>query len=201
MVLGAVQTNCYFLYYEGESEVLCIDPADQGEEIHRKLAEQGFHVQAILLTHGHFDHIWGVEQLVKESGAKVYALEEERDICESADLNLSAQMRRPFDVKPDIDCKDGEVLTIGKFNCKVIGTPGHTKGSCCFYFEEDGILVSGDTLFQESVGRSDFPTGNMATLVRSIKSKLFVLPEEVVVYPGHGDHTTIGHEKVHNAFC
>lgn len=201
MVLGPVQTNCYFLYYEGESDVICIDPADHGVEIYDKLKERGLQVRAIFLTHGHFDHIWGVEKLVEKSGAKVYALREEREICESADLNLSAQMRRGFAIKPDIDCKDGEILTIGNFTCKVIGTPGHTKGSCCFYFEESGILVSGDTLFQESVGRSDFPTGSMATLIRSIKSKLFVLPDDVVVYPGHGESTTIGHEKVHNAFC
>ena len=92
-------------------------------------------------------------------------------------------------------------MTIADMTFQVIATPGHTAGGCCYYFKEAGFLVSGDTLFRDSVGRTDFPTGSMGTLVRSIKEKLFVLPDETKVYPGHGDNTTIGHEKIYNPFC
>ncbi len=100
----------------------------------------------------------------------------------------------------DFYVKDEEEITIAGVTCRLIATPGHTKGSCCYYFESDKILISGDTLFQESVGRTDLPTGSMSTLVRSVKEKLLPLPESVKVYPGHGDSTTIGHEKKYNAF-
>ena len=97
--------------------------------------------------------------------------------------------------------KDGQEISLEGMTCRVIATPGHTAGGCCYYFEEAGILLAGDTLFAESVGRTDFPTGSMGTLVRSIKEKLFTLPEDTRVYPGHGESTTIGHEKKCNPFC
>jgi glyoxylase-like metal-dependent hydrolase (beta-lactamase superfamily II) len=96
--------------------------------------------------------------------------------------------------------KDGQEIELAGMRIKVIATPGHTVGGCCYYFEEAGFLLAGDTLFAESVGRTDFPTGSMSTLVRSIQDKLFVLPEETKVYPGHGESTTIGHEKMYNPF-
>ncbi len=96
--------------------------------------------------------------------------------------------------------KDGEEITIAGMTFRLIATPGHTKGSCCYYFEEDKLLISGDTLFQESVGRTDLPTGSMSTLVRSVKEKLLSLPEDVKVYPGHGEATSIGYEKAYNPF-
>ena len=111
------------------------------------------------------------------------------------------QVGRPYTITPDVYLKDGETVTIAGITCKLIATPGHTIGSCCYYFEEAGMLISGDTLFQESVGRSDLPTGSGGTLVRSVRDKLFVLPDETKVYPGHGDSTTIGYEKQYNPFC
>ena len=205
MVIGAVQTNCYFVYDEeqqgAEKDAIVFDAADQGATIYERLKTKGFRVAGILLTHAHFDHIWGVQELRARSGAKVYAYEGERPLCESADLNVSADVGRACTVKPNQYVKDGEEITIAGMTCKVIATPGHTIGSCCYYFEEAGILLSGDTLFEESVGRSDLPTGSTGELVRSVKEKLFVLPDETKVYPGHGDATTIGHEKQYNPFC
>ncbi len=201
MVLGSVQTNCYFLYEEGQKDVICIDPADQGNVIYEKLTEQGFAVKAILLTHAHFDHIWGTNELIELSGAPLYACEAEQEVCEDAFKNVSKQVSRPYTVSPDHYVKDGDTITVGTMTCKVIATPGHTIGSCCYYFEEDGILVSGDTLFQDSVGRTDLPTGSFKSLKRSIREKLFVLPEDVKVFPGHGPQTQIGHEKAYNTFC
>lgn len=200
IVLGVCQTNSYFVYEEGKSEVIFFDPADKGNYIYDRLKENGFTVVAIFLTHGHFDHIWGVEELRKLSGAKVYAWEEEKEVCEDASVNVSAGAGRPCSLKADVYVKDGEKISIAGMNCQLIGTPGHTKGSCCYYFEDDKILLSGDTLFQESVGRTDFPTGSMNNLVRSVREKLMPLPDDVKVYPGHGEATTIGHEKEYNPF-
>ena len=200
IVMGMCQTNCYFVYEEGNTGAIVFDPADKGEYIYNGLKEKGFSVEAIFLTHGHFDHIWGVEALKELSGAKVYAFEEEREVCENAKINVSAGAGRPCQIKADVYMKDGEEVTVAGVTCRLIATPGHTKGSCCYYFETAKMLISGDTLFQESVGRTDLPTGSMSTLVRSIKEKLMPLPEDVKVYPGHGEATSIGYEKEYNPF-
>ena len=164
------------------------------------MQEKEFQIKAILLTHGHFDHIWGVEELRKRSGAEVYAYEGEEKLCQDPALNVSAAVGRSCGITPDQLFRDGEEFEFAGIRGRVIATPGHTGGSCCYYFEEDQILISGDTLFQESVGRTDFPTGSMSALVRSVKEKLFTLPDETRVYPGHGMMTTIGYEKENNAF-
>lgn len=200
ITMGMAQTNCYFVYEEGKTEVLFFDPADRGDYIYQKLSDKGFCIVAILLTHGHFDHIWGVERLKELSGAKVYAYEGELKLCENARMNVSAGAGRACEITPDVLLKDGEELTLSGISLRVIATPGHTAGSCCYYFEKDKILLSGDTLFEESVGRTDLPTGSMSTLVRSIREKLLTLPEETKVYPGHGGFTTIGYEIENNPF-
>jgi glyoxylase-like metal-dependent hydrolase (beta-lactamase superfamily II) len=194
------QTNCYFLYREDAKECILIDPADQGQQIYNALSKNGFTIQAILLTHGHFDHIWGANEVRSLAGVKMYAYEQEKELLNSEKLNVSKGAGRPYTVEADVYLKDGETLTVADMTCKCIATPGHTAGSCCYYFEDAGILVSGDTLFQESVGRTDLPTGNMRTLMNSVKQKLFVLPEETKVYPGHGESTNIGYEKKYNPF-
>ena len=200
IVMGMCQTNCYFVYPEGKSEVILFDPADKGDYIYHSLKDKGFTVAAILLTHGHFDHIWGLEELKELSGAKVYAYEEEKEVCENASVNVSKGAGRPCEITADEYVKDGATISVAGMNCQLIATPGHTKGSCCYYFEEEGILISGDTLFQESVGRTDLPTVSMSAWVRSVKEKLMVLPADVKVYPGHGESTTIGYEKEYNPF-
>ncbi len=200
LTLGVCQTNCYYVYREGSGEAMFFDPADRGEELYRAMQEKGLQVKGILLTHGHFDHIWGVEKLRELSGAPVYACEAEKKLCGDAAANVSEQAGRPCTVEVDHYLRDGEEITIAGITCRMIATPGHTAGSCCYYFEETGVLISGDTLFEESVGRTDFPTGSMSDIVRSVKDKLFRLPDETKVYPGHGETTTIGHEKEYNPF-
>lgn len=211
MVLGVASTNTYFLYREGDGSCIVIDPADQGTAIYANLFKNDLKVEGILLTHGHFDHIWGVSALkgaVNRERAgkglepiKVYALDAEKPLLESARLNVSESAGRACTVSADEFLKDGQELTIAGITLKVIATPGHTAGGCCYYLEEDGLLISGDTLFQDSVGRTDLPTGSMSTLIRSIREKLFCLPDDVKVYPGHGGSTTIGYEKENNPFC
>lgn len=200
LMIGVCQTNCYFVYKEGTKDVIFFDPADNGDYIYETLKDKGFLVKGILLTHGHFDHIWGAEKLRELSGAPIYAYEEEKVLCEDAEKNISKQAGRACTVVPDYYVKDNEEIKIADMTCKLIATPGHTIGSCCYYFTEAGILLSGDTLFQESVGRTDFATGSMSMLTRSIKERLFVLPDDTKVYPGHGDTTTIGCEKKYNPF-
>lgn len=210
MVLGVCQTNCYFLYRDGGHECIVVDPADAGGSIYSALQKKDFQIMGILLTHGHFDHIWGVDALRDAANAaaeadglepvKVYAGADERELLKSADLNVSERAGRACTTYADVYVKDGQEITLAGMTCRVIATPGHTAGGCCYYFEEAGILVAGDTLFAESVGRTDFPTGSMGTLIHSIKDKLYVLPNDTRVYPGHGDSTTIGHEKEYNPF-
>ena len=201
IVMGSVQTNCYFLYQENENKIIVVDPADRGEYLYNAFKEAGLEVAAILLTHAHFDHIWGCNKLRELSGVQVFAWEEEKDLCESSKLNVSEDVGRPYTVTVDWYLKDGEKVSIEGMEFTVIGTPGHTKGSCCYYFEKDGILISGDTLFEGSVGRDDLPTGNGKTLLQSLKNKLMILPEETKVFPGHGGATTIGDEKKYNPYC
>lgn len=200
MVLGSYQTNCYFIYQEEVNKAIVVDPADQGAKIYDALQRNGITVEAILLTHGHFDHIWGTKELREAAGVQLYALDAEKALCEDSHNNVSDMTGRPYTVTPDEYLKDGQELTLAGIHFQVIATPGHTIGSCCYYFPEAGFLVSGDTLFAESVGRTDFPTGSMSSIVRSIKEKLYVLPGETKVYPGHGDSTTIEHEMRYNPF-
>lgn len=201
ILAGAMRTNCYFIYDEDTKETLIVDPADEAEKLGRLLEEKGLKPQAILLTHGHFDHIGAVDALREKYHAEVYCLAEEKEILENTEYNLSGLFAAGFTVKPDHLLSDGQELTLAGFPIRVIATPGHTKGSCCYYFTEDQFLISGDTLFEESVGRSDFPTGSASALVRSIQEKLYLLPDDTPVYSGHGEMTTIEHEKRCNPFA
>jgi len=200
MVIGVCATNAYFIYREGSDKCIVIDAPDNGKGMADSLKKNGFEVSALLLTHGHFDHIWGASQLRSATSAKIYALDAEEELLSDSALNSSAMAGRAATVKANAFLKDGEEIEIEGIKIKVIATPGHTVGSCCFYIPEAGFLISGDTLFFESVGRTDLPTGSGATLERSIREKLFVLPDDTKVYPGHGDETTIGHEKKYNPF-
>lgn len=200
ITLGACATNTYFVYREGNDSIVVFDPADKGEYLFSKFEEKGFKVASIMLTHGHFDHIWGIEGIKKNVDVKVYASEDEAAFLKDPSLNYSERCGRSCSIVPEVLLKDEETVKLADIEIKMIKTPGHTEGGCCYYIEEAGFLISGDTLFCESVGRTDFPTGSMSTLIRSIKEKLLPLPEETKVYPGHGESTTIGYEKEYNPY-
>ncbi len=200
MVLGPVQTNCYFLINEDTKEVLIVDPADRAQKIIEWINSEGLKPVAILLTHGHFDHIMGVQGVKKEYGIPIYASKDEVEVLANPQINVSTMMGAYLSMKADELFSDGDVLELAGMKLKVISTPGHTIGSVCFYMEEEKVLISGDTLFEASVGRSDFPTGSSRQLIESIKTRLFVLPDDTDVFPGHGGTTNIAYEKAHNPF-
>lgn len=200
MVLGPVQTNCFFLINEDTKELLIIDPADRAQGIIDWIQSEGLKPVAILLTHGHFDHIMAVEGLRKEYQIPMYASKDEVEVLANPQLNVSTMMGAYVSMKADELFADGDVLELAGMKLKVISTPGHTIGSVCFYIEEEKMLISGDTLFEASVGRTDFPTGSSRQLIHSIKTRLFILPEDVNVFPGHGEVMSIAYEKTHNPF-
>lgn len=200
VVLGAVQTNCYFLYREDVKKAVVFDPADEGMKLFNAFKDMGLEVAGICLTHGHYDHVYGVAKLRQLSHCEIYASELEEKLLGDERLNCSEWGGRIVTVTADKLLKDGEEFELGGIKLKLISTPGHTEGSCCYYIEEAGMLISGDTLFEGSVGRADLPTGSAATLIRSIKDKLLLLPDDTKVYPGHGGMTTIGDERQYNPF-
>lgn len=199
-VLGSMGTNCYLLINEETKELVIVDPATCPDYMVSHIKSNGYTPKAILLTHAHFDHVMGIDGWVKEFDIPVYLHENEKQILEDPQLNLSGVFGASYSYHKAECLQDNQILQLAGFKFKVIHTPGHTAGGCCYYEKAEGILISGDTLFYQSVGRSDFPTGSMSTLVRSIKEKLFCLPDDVMVYPGHNDVTCIADEKMYNPF-
>lgn len=199
-ILGSVFTNCYFLKNKETGELLIVDPAASPERIYQKVSDMEGKPAAILLTHGHFDHILAVNDVKEKYGIPVYACRQEEEMLREPSVNMTAFYGGSLSVKPDKFLNDLDVFTEAGFSIQMIHTPGHTKGSCCYYLKDEGILFSGDTLFCGSVGRTDFPGGSTAEIVRSLHKLLESLPEETQVYPGHDTDTTIGYEKRYNPF-
>ena len=201
LTVGKLAVNCWFLANEDTKEAVVFDPGDEPEKIAAYAEEKGWEIKAILLTHGHADHIGGADALRKRCGAFVCALREEESMLQNAKTNLSIFInRKSVTLTVDEPIKDGQELFLAGVALKALHTPGHTPGGCSYYCEEAGCVFSGDTLFRESVGRSDFPGGSMSQLVRSVKDILFALPEGTRVCPGHGEETTIAYEKKYNPF-
>ena len=200
-VLGPVGTNCYIVINEGTKECFLVDMAACPPELVSHIKNSGLTVKAVLLTHGHFDHIMGLDRFLEEFPAPVYACAAEKELLESAQLNSSSGMLgQPYTFHGAQYVKDGDLLDMAGMKIQVIQTPGHTIGGCCYYIAAEQTLFSGDTLFRASIGRTDLPTGSMGALVRSVKEKILVLPDETRVYPGHMEETTVGYEKKYNPF-
>lgn len=199
-VVGPVMTNCYFAVNEDTKEMLVIDPGDAGEMIVNKIKEKNFTPVAVLLTHGHFDHAGAAKTVADAFGIKIYAHENEKETLETPSVNLSGMSGCQATYGADCFVKDGDILQLAGFEIQVMFTPGHTKGGCCYYIKKEQAVFSGDTLFKESVGRTDFPGGSATVLLHSIEEKLMPLPGQTVVYPGHNDTTTIGWERQYNPF-
>lgn len=201
LMLGEGMTNGYFLYKEGSKDCIFVDPGAAGDKVVDRLKQEGLTIKYILLTHGHYDHILGLEAMKDACGAPVYAHKDEEECLKNPGINLSEHLMKSVSAAADKYLNDGDELELCGMKFRVIHTPGHTQGGCCYFFYEDDVLISGDSLFQESIGRTDFPGGSMSTLIRCIKDKLFTLPDSTKVYPGHGPSTTIEYEKMYNPFC
>jgi len=199
-IVGPVCTNCYLLVNHKTGELLVVDPGDQAQLIEKQIEKTGAKPVAILLTHGHFDHAGAAEALADKYQISIYAHEAERETLEDPGLNLCGMIGEHKVYHADIFVKDEEVLNLAGFSIRVFLTPGHTIGGCCYYIADEKILFSGDTLFQESVGRTDFPRGSASDLIRAIREKLMLLPDDVTVYTGHDESTLIGYERMHNPY-
>lgn len=203
LILGAYETNCYVLRAsEATKDCLIIDPGLEAEALIDFLNENGFNPVAVILTHGHIDHIAGLTELREDyPQIKVYIHKLDAEMLTQPMTNLSAMMGGSFTTAPaDSFPEENDTIEVAGITLSVLHTPGHTPGGISLYAKEDGIVFAGDTLFAGSVGRTDFPNGSTNQLINSIKEKLFTLPDETKVYPGHGPTTSIANEKKHNPF-
>ena len=203
--LGPIATNTYILVDEEKKDAVIIDPAGHADLLINYLEENGLTLDGVLLTHGHHDHIGGLQGLRDKYDSwklHVYAAKPEQEVLMVKEYNMSPDFGEGYTTHANMMLNDNQVfeVTKGMHRCRCLYTPGHTLGSCCFYFEKQGILFSGDTLFQGSVGRSDLPTGDWDQLMKSVNDILMKLPDETIVYPGHGPATTIGEERKYNPF-
>ena len=199
---GPVATNCYTIINEDTNEAILIDASGDERRLLRSVNEAGVKVVALLLTYAHFDHMDATEKIRKAfPEIKVYIGENDKPLLENPSLNLSMGfMGDPISISPDETLKDGQEIELIGIKIKCIEVPGHTVGGMCYYMPELSSVFDGDTLFHGSIGRSDFPTGDGNALIENIKNKLFTLPEETRVFPGHDSETTIGWEKTNNMF-
>lgn len=194
-----IEENVYIYYDEKTKDAVIIDPGGQPNKAEDFLNEKGLNLCAILLTHGHFDHTAGVSYLKNLYDVPVIIYKDEAKLLGDCTLNLSKHMsKKTIELEADILLNDFEEFKFGNCTLKAIHTPGHTSGGVCYLDPIGKNMFTGDTLFFESIGRSDLPTGNSNTLSKSIKNKLFTLSNEINVFPGHGPKTTIGYEKINN---
>ena len=199
-VTGIISTNCYLVINEDTKQAVVIDPAACPSYLMSHIKSEELKVEAILLTHGHFDHIMGIDGFLSEFDVPVYVHEDDADAMEDPVLNQSSTYTSGYTFGKARYLRDRQTLELAGYTFQVIHTPGHTKGGCCYYVASEGVLFSGDTLFQNSVGRTDFVNSSTSDLVHSVREKLFLLPDDTMVYPGHMGETKIGHEKKYNPY-
>ena len=198
---GPIQVNTYLVYDEESKKGFIVDPGGYNKVLTKEVRDNDVNIKYIILTHGHSDHICGVNEHKAEfPDAKIVAYKDEEAMLENPNLNQSPGFGVPYSTKADILVSDGDELKVGDVTLKFIHTPGHTEGGMCIYVKEAKALFSGDTLFRQSIGRTDFPGGSYKEIMDSIRKKLFLLPDDTNVFPGHMGTTSIGFEKENNPF-
>jgi hydroxyacylglutathione hydrolase len=199
VVVGPLEVNCYVLGCEKTGEGVVIDPGGNPDRIISVFSGLGLNIIHVLNTHGHFDHVGGNRTILEATGADLMIHEADVPLLARASESAAVYgLQTENSPLPAHYLVDGMVLPVGTYEIKILHTPGHTPGGCCLV--ADGIVITGDTLFADSVGRTDFPGGSTQTLMKSIREKLLNLPEDTVVFPGHGPSTTIGREMRHNPY-
>ena len=194
-----MDSNSYLVYDEKKTACAVVDPSGDLREVEKAAFELGAPVSAILLTHGHFDHINLVEEAAEKLQIPVYIHRDDAPMLHDPRLNLSVLFGTNYIANvQEKTLAHGDTIEIGEESLQVIHTPGHTPGGVCYY--ADGVLLSGDTLFDSGIGRTDFPRGSMTDLLTAIEKRLLCLPDSTCVYPGHGGGTTIAREKRFNPF-
>ncbi len=199
--VGPLQCNCSIFGDEQSREALVVDPGDDIDQVLAIIRRHQLKVTAILITHAHIDHIGGAQKLKQATGAPVYMNANDMELKRMLGIQASwLGMPEPEQPEIDVPIKEGDRLIVGPAEFHVLHTPGHTQGSVSLWIPSEGKLVAGDTLFRDSIGRTDLPGGDGRQILRSIRDKLLPLPPETVVIPGHGDNTTIGRERQFNPF-
>ncbi len=198
-ILGPLGTNCYLLINSDEKIAAVVDPGSYEDAIFSHLQNENIKLTQIILTHGHYDHIGGVNQIHDETNAAIYIHPLDEEMLAESHLNLSALFGTQYTVNASVNYLKEEIPhELGDLSFRIIHTPGHTPGSVCLLHEN--VLISGDTLFRNSVGRTDFPGASTEDLLKSIQTKLMDLNDDVRILSGHGDDSTIGHERRINPF-
>ncbi len=201
IVVGPFEVNCYVYWDEQTSDGVILDPGGDEDRIIERVDKHGVSPRAILLTHGHGDHIAAVEAIKDHYRIPLYIGKGDEKLLRDPSENVSLMYGQPIRApEPDVVMTDEQSIQFGGVLLKVLATPGHTEGGMCFLDEREACLFCGDTLFWGSVGRTDLPGGSTAVLLESIKSRITSLPDEVICYPGHAPKTTVGAERVNNPF-